>query len=189
MEQWGFYFDQSRCVGCYACSVACKDWHDIPAGPVQWRRITSRERGTYPKVSLSYLSLSCSHCEKPACAKACPVDAISKREEDGIVVVQRDICIGKGPCETLCKKACPYSIPQFEEEQGAKMQMCTFCLDRVVLHKKPVCVEACPMRALDAGPIQELTEKYGELNQTEGFTYSNKTNPSIIFKPRYKTIT
>jgi len=165
--------------------VACKDWHNIEAGPVQWRRITSREKGTYPKVSLSYLSLSCNHCEKPSCAQVCPTDAITKREDDGIVVVQSNTCLGKGPCDMLCKKACPYSIPQFEEEKGAKMQMCTFCLDRIVLRQKPVCVEACPMRALDAGPLEELTKKYGELKQVEGFTYSNKTNPSIIFKSRY----
>ena len=186
MKQWAFFFDQSRCVGCHACSVACKDWHNIEAGPVQWRRIISREQGTYPKVSLSYLSLSCNHCEEPACAKACPADAITKREDDGIVVVLRDTCLGKGPCDILCKKACPYSIPQFGEEKDAKMQMCTFCLDRIVLQQKPVCVEACPMRALDAGPLEELTKKYGELNQVEGFTYSTKTRPSIIFKPRYK---
>ncbi len=90
MRQWGFYFDQSRCVGCYACSVACKDWHDIAAGPIQWRRVISRERGTYPDVFLSYLSLSCNHCALPACAGACPAKAISKRTEDGIVVVNRD---------------------------------------------------------------------------------------------------
>ena len=184
MKQWGFYFDQSRCVGCYACSVACKDWHNIEAGPVQWRRITSREKGTYPKVFLSYLSLSCNHCEKPACAKACPADAIAKRKDDGIVVVQGNSCLGKGPCDILCQRACPYSIPQFGEEKGAKMQMCTFCLDRIVLRQKPVCVEACPMRALDAGPLEELRKKYGEHKQVEGFTYSEKTNPSIIFKPR-----
>jgi anaerobic dimethyl sulfoxide reductase subunit B (iron-sulfur subunit) len=179
-----FYFDQSRCVGCHACSIACKDWHDIKAGPVQWRRVTSRERGTYPTVFLSYLSLSCNHCDKPACAKACPADAISKREEDGIVAVNRDACLGNAFCDTLCKKACPYSAPQFGEEEEAKMQMCTFCLDRVLIDKKPICVEACPMRALDSGSIDVLRANYGDINEAESFTYSKKTKPSIIFKPR-----
>ena len=183
--QMGFYFDQSRCVGCYACSVACKDWHDIAAGPVQWRKVKGRERGTYPDVFLSYLSLSCNHCERPACAKACPAGAITKRAEDGIVVVRRDLCLGNAACDMLCKKACPYSAPQFGEEEGAKMQMCTFCLDRLLVHKKPVCVEACPMRALDAGPIHELQKQYGSIRETEGFTCSTITGPSIIFKPRY----
>ena len=186
MGQWGFYFDQSRCVGCYACSVACKDWHDIAAGPVQWRRIISRERGIYPDVFLSYLSLSCNHCATPACASVCPAKAIIKRTEDGIVVVNRDLCLGNVTCNALCKKACPYGVPQFGEEEGAKMQMCTFCLDRVAANKKPVCVEACPMRALDAGPLDELQERYGRIQEAEGFAYSKKTRPSIIFKPRYE---
>jgi anaerobic dimethyl sulfoxide reductase subunit B (iron-sulfur subunit) len=64
--------------------------------------------------------------------------------------------------------------------------MCTFCLDRVAASKKPICVEACPMRALDAGPLDELKEKYGARQEAEGFIYSKKTRPSIIFKPRYQ---
>jgi len=185
MKQSGFYFDQSRCVGCYACSVACKDWHDIAAGPVQWRRIISREWGTYPHVYLTYLSLSCNHCATPACANICPAKAIIKRAEDGIVAVNRDLCLGNAACDSLCKKACPYGIPQFGEEEGAKMQMCTFCLDRIVDGKKPVCVEACPMRALDAGPLDELMKRYGAASEAAGFVYSRKTKPSIIIKPRY----
>lgn len=186
--QMAFYFDQSRCTGCYTCSIACKDWHDVSDTSVHWRRVISREWGAYPKVFLSYLSLSCNHCERPACAKACPVDAITKREEDGIVMVDRESCPGNDACEMLCKKACPYSVPQFGDEEGAKMQMCNFCLDRLVENKKPICVNACPMRALDAGSINELKEKYGDLKEAEGFTHSKKTKPSIIFKPRYNVI-
>ena len=187
MQQWAFYFDQSRCVGCYACSVACKDWNDITADSVEWRRVTPLEWGTYPEVRLSYLSLSCNHCERPACAKACPVAAITKRGKDGIVVVEREKCLGNIACEVRCKKACPYSIPQFGPEEGARMQMCTFCLDRVDANKKPICVDACPMRALDTGPLDELKEKYRNLQEAEGFDYSQKTRPSIIVKPRYQS--
>ena len=63
------------------------------------------------------------YCEKPACAKACPADAISKREEDGIVVINRDTCLGNSACDELCKKACPYSIPQFGEDTGGIEQI------------------------------------------------------------------
>ena len=186
--QMAFYFDQSRCVGCHTCSIACKDWHDIKAGPIHLRRVTSREWGTYPKVCLSYLSMSCNHCESPACIKACPANAITKRKEDGIVVVNKGNCLGNDNCDMLCKKACPYSAPQFEDEVNAKMQMCTLCLDRLVENKKPICVEACPMRALEVGPIEELKANYGNIQEVEGFTYSKKTKPSIIFKPRYNAI-
>jgi anaerobic dimethyl sulfoxide reductase subunit B (iron-sulfur subunit) len=183
--QIAFYFDQSRCTGCYTCSISCKDWHNISDPSVHWRSIIPLEKGSYPDVTLSYVSLSCNHCEEPACAKACPVNAITKREEDGVVTVDREGCLGNNACAMLCKKACPYSVPQFGVEEEAKMQMCNLCPDRLVENKKPICVTACPMRALDAGPIDVLKEKYGDLKEVEGFTYSKKTRPSIIFKPRY----
>ena len=183
--QMGLYFDQSRCTGCYACSVACKDWNDIPAGPVHYRKVTSMEKGKYPDVRLEYLSLSCNHCEKPYCAGACPVQAISKREEDGIMVVDRETCLGPDVCGSPCKSACPYQAPQFGSEENPKMQMCHFCLDRVKADKKPACVAACPVRALDSGPLDELKAKYGETKNVDGFTYSEETRPSLIIKPRY----
>jgi anaerobic dimethyl sulfoxide reductase subunit B (iron-sulfur subunit) len=65
-----------------------------------------------------------------------------------------------------------YSVPQFGKEEEAKMQMCTFCVDRVAENKKPICVDACPMRALDAGPLEELKAQYGEVQKVEGFTYA-----------------
>lgn len=182
----GFYFDQFRCIGCYTCSVACKDWNDIRAGPANWRRVISIEKGKYPNLFLAHLSISCNHCEKPACIMACPANAITKREEDGIVVVNREKCLGSGVCATLCKKACPYDAPQFEDEENAKMQKCNLCLDRLMENKKPICVTACPMRALDAGPMDELKAKYGDLKETKGFVYSAETKPAIIFRSRYK---
>jgi len=169
--QRAFYFDQSRCTGCYTCSIACKDWHDISDTTVHYRSILPLEKGSYPEVTLSYVSLSCNHCEAPACANACPADAITKREEEGIVRVDRERCLGNGACAMLCKKACPYRVPQFGVEEGAKMQMCNFCLERLDKNKKPICITACPMRALDAGPIDVLKEKYGDLNEVAGFTY------------------
>lgn len=183
--QMAFYFDQARCLGCYTCRVACKDWHDVEAGPAVWRQITAKEWGTYPKVYLSYVSLSCNHCESPACAEACPVDAITKRDKDGVMVVDREECLGGDDCGRDCLEACPYNVPQFGEEENPKMQMCTFCADRLAEDKMPICVESCPMRALDAGPIDALKEKYGSVQTIDGFIFSPKTKPSIVFKPRY----
>jgi len=183
--QYGFYFDQSRCTGCYACTVACKDWHDIPDSAVQWRMVHTREEGTYPDIRLSHIALSCCHCEKPACREACPVGAISKRQQDGIMVVDREACLGKDACARFCLEACPYDVPQFDRNEDAKMQMCTFCIDRLAENKNPVCVDACPMRALDWGPLDELQEKYGTTKSVAGFDYSAETKPSLIVKPRY----
>jgi anaerobic dimethyl sulfoxide reductase subunit B (iron-sulfur subunit) len=183
--QIGFYFDQSRCTGCYTCSIACKDWHDISDTSVHWRRIIPFEKGSYPDVTLAYVSLSCNHCESPACANACPAGAITKRKKNGTMVVDREQCLGKQRCEMFCRQACPYDVPQFGTEENPKMQMCTLCPDRLEGNKKPICVDACPMRALDAGPMADLREKYGDVREAEGFGYSKATNPSVIFKPRY----
>jgi len=182
--QRGFYFDQTRCIGCHTCVVACKDWHDTPAGPASWRRVSSIEQGVFPDLFVAFLSTSCCHCAQPSCMKVCAGNAISKRESDGIVLVDRELCLGKDACG-LCRDACPYEAPQFGAEKNAKMQMCGFCLDRQVLGKNPICVDACPMMALDAGPLDVLEAKYGSRGgETPGFVYSAETIPSIIFKPK-----
>ncbi|UCC59478.1 MAG: 4Fe-4S dicluster domain-containing protein, partial [Dehalococcoidia bacterium] len=150
--QMGFYFDQTRCTGCYTCIVACKDWHDVPAGPASWRRVATIEEGEFPDLFVAFYTSSCYHCAEPACVAACPAGAITKRQEDGVVLVDREKCLGKDQCD-LCLQACTYKAPQFGAEPNAKMQMCNLCPDRLEEGKKPICVAGCPMRALDAGPI------------------------------------
>jgi len=184
--QIGFYFDQSRCTGCGACQVACKDWHDIPAGPENWMRILYSERGPYPDVFVSYLAIPCYHCLDPICGKACPARAISKRDEDGIVVVDRQACLGKDGCRTECLTACPYKAPQFGPETSAKMHKCDFCVDRWEEGKKPVCAEACPTRALDAGVLSGLEARCARILNPEGFAFSRRTKPAIVFKPKLR---
>ena len=184
--QLGFYFDQTRCTGCYTCIVACKDWHDVPAGPASWMRVTTIEKGKFPDLFVAFLVTPCYHCAEPDCVKACPVEAITKREEDGIVMVDREKCLGKDNCD-LCLQACPYQAPQFGVEDNAKMQKCDFCIDRWQEKKEPICVAGCPMRALDAGPLQEMERKYGQMKEAEGFVYSAKLSPSITFKPKAQT--
>ncbi len=182
--QIGFYFDQTRCTGCFTCSVACKDWHDVPAGPANWMRVFYREEGEFPELFVSYLASPCYHCAQPLCALACPVDAITKRESDGIVVVDGEKCLGNTECRTLCLNACPWDAPQFGPEENAKIQKCDLCLDRWAENKKPICVEACPLRALDAGPLDELQARYGDVKEAHGFVDSPKAGPSITNKPK-----
>lgn len=186
MTQYGFYIDQTRCIGCYACAVACKDWHDIEAGPAKWMRIKEIERGKFPDLYLAFLPFPCFHCADPACAKACPVDAIIKRESDGIVVVNRELCLGKIECGEKCLKACPWDAPQFGVEENAKMQKCNLCIDRIEKGKQTICVEACPVYALDVGLLQEISNKYETSDEVEGFKRSEKIRPSVIFKPKTK---
>ena len=132
MKQLGFYFDQTRCIGCEACVVACKDWNDVPPGPASWRRISTVEKGKYPNPIVAHLSNACYHCAEPSCVVVCPAGAITKREEDGIVTVDRKKCREAGRCgiisaeamgpmysygeaESPCQTACPahLSVPGY----------------------------------------------------------------------------
>ena len=80
--QTGFYFDQARCTGCFTCSVACKDWHDTPAGPANWMRILYQEEGRFPKVFVSHVASPCYHCAEPVCTFVCPNEAITVSIDD-----------------------------------------------------------------------------------------------------------
>ena len=185
--QVGFYFDQTRCTGCGTCQVACKDWHDIQAGSENWLRLKYTEKGKFPNVYVSHVIQPCYQCLDPVCAAACPVDAIRKRAEDGVVETVSDVCLGNKECDEKCLKACPYGAPQFAPEPGAKMRKCDYCLDRRVENKRPICVDSCPTRALDSGSLDELQNKYGPVQAAEGFSYSKRTKPAIVFKPKPDT--
>jgi anaerobic dimethyl sulfoxide reductase subunit B (iron-sulfur subunit) len=148
-------------------------------------RIQTIEQGKYPEPFVAFLSSPCYHCARPSCVDACPVNAISKREQDGIVVVDRETCLGKDKCQ-LCFEVCPYGAPQFGAEENAKMQKCDLCIERWTEGKKPICVAGCPTRALDAGPVAEIKTKYGESREATGFAYNDKLMPSVIFRPKLK---
>lgn len=188
MAQLGIYFDQSRCTGCYTCVIACKDWYDPgpseDAGTVSRMRVQSIERGRFPDLFAAYLALACCQCGDPPCLKACPADAIRKRGGDGIVVVNRAACLGRKECPEKCRKACPWEAPQFGPERDAKMEKCEFCAERLKEGKKPICVEACPMFALDIGPVEELREKYGDNRSAEGFKSFERFGPAVVFKQK-----
>ncbi|MFW9782121.1 MAG: 4Fe-4S dicluster domain-containing protein, partial [Candidatus Heimdallarchaeota archaeon] len=106
MTQIGIFINQDRCIGCFTCAVACKDWNDIEAGPVNWIRIKTIEMGKFPDPQLAFLPSMCYHCEAPVCVKICPTIAITKRDSDGIVLVDQEKCIGKEECGSKCLKAC-----------------------------------------------------------------------------------
>lgn len=184
MTQRGIYLDQTRCTGCFTCAVACKDWHDIDAGPVNWLRLQTIEKGRFPDLFVAYLPVPCFHCKNPPCAKVCPAGAITKRDSDGIVVVDPEKCLGNLDCPASCFKACPWDAPQFGPEKNAKMQKCDLCLDRLEAGQQPICVEACPMYALDAGPLPDLRDRYGDCKEAEGFRWSERFEPSVIFNPK-----
>jgi anaerobic dimethyl sulfoxide reductase subunit B (iron-sulfur subunit) len=147
-------------------------------------RICAIEEGRFPDLFVAYLASPCYHCESPACVTVCPAKAITKREVDGIVVVDSEKCLGNENCPTACLNACPWDAPQFGPEENAKMQKCDFCVERLENGQQPICVASCPMYALDVGPLTEFRAKYGAFSEAAGFRYSEKLGPSAAFKPK-----
>ncbi len=146
--QKGFYVDETKCVKCHACEIACKLWNNLD-DVSYWRQVVKVGTGGYPNVKVINVSLACMHCGKPKCVAACPVKAISKRVTDGIVLVDRNKCIGCG----FCIWACPFNAPQIGAD--GKMGKCTFCIDRPEGMPR-ACEEVCPTNAIRSGTMQEL---------------------------------
>ncbi|MDU7654615.1 MAG: DMSO/selenate family reductase complex B subunit [Haemophilus parainfluenzae] len=185
MKQYGFYFDSDRCTGCKTCELACKDYKDLGTD-VNFRRIYEYTGGTWNQQSdgcwhqdvfAYYMSISCNHCENPACTAVCPTGAMHKNE-DGFVIVNEETCIG---CR-YCHMACPYDAPQYDAQKG-HMTKCDGCYSRVKAGQKPICVDACPLRALDFAPIDELRAKYGEQASIAPLPLAEITHPNLVVKP------
>lgn len=149
--RYGFFVDGTRCVKCFACEVACQQWHQLRAGTWLRRTVFDTVEGRFPAVSRRFTSLSCMHCEHPACVAVCPVGAIAKREEDGLVVGDAACCIG---CRS-CAMACPFDVPRYREDKT--MDKCDGCLTLGrAPDEDPRCVLTCPTRALHFGPLSEM---------------------------------
>lgn len=182
-NRYGFYINSSVCSGCKTCQVACKDKNDLAQGQ-HWRRIYEIEGGewqieneTWHTLPWSYyLSISCNHCSEPECVKACPTTAMHINEM-GIVLVDREKCMGCG----YCMWACPYEAPKPDPVSG-QMTKCDLCYDRITAGGIPSCVESCPMRALEFGTIKELREKYGLTSQVYPLPDKEMTEPNIVLK-------
>lgn len=141
-----FYFNSELCTGCKACMIACIDKHNLNKG-VLWRRVLEYSGGEWlpvgdayeQNVFAYYVSLSCNHCENPVCAEACPTQAMHK-DENGIVSVDPDRCVGCRYCEWNC----PYGAPQFDPERK-KMTKCDFCRDYLEQGPAPVLRRGLPL--------------------------------------------
>lgn len=183
-KQMAFRVDTSSCMNCKACQIACKDKNELPIG-VEWRRVIQYGGGAWvadgetvaPRGVFTYsLSVACMHCAKPKCVEACPEHAIRKHA-DGAVLVDPETCVGR----RLCEGACPYGALQFDVARGV-MTKCDFCEDLLTQGRNPACVDACPTRALDAGPLEQLRAKYGLTNAIEPLPLP-LTSPSIVITP------
>lgn len=177
MAQVGFYVDLTRCVGCRACQIACKDKNRIMTPGTLFRRVSSWETGTFPNAHLYHTSTSCNHCTNAACVEFCPTGAMYK-SEDGAVLHDDNLCIGCGTCTS----ACPYEVPVLFESEG-KAHKCDTCKVLRDRGGNPACVDSCAMRALDFGTVEELQRRHGaDLATGVPAWEDGGTEPNVYFK-------
>jgi Fe-S-cluster-containing dehydrogenase component/formate-dependent nitrite reductase membrane component NrfD len=146
MTRYGFVIDQSRCIGCHACTVACKAEHDVPVGVFRtWVQYV--ERGHYPDTHRAFAVLRCNHCDNAPCVAICPTRALFRRA-DGIVDFDRDRCIG---CKA-CMQGCPYDAIYIDPVTHTAAK-CNYCAHRTERGLEPACVIVCPVNAIIAGDL------------------------------------
>lgn len=169
--QYGFLIDHDRCIGCHACTTACKAENEVPVGSFRtWVKYT--EQGVFPEVKRHFAVLRCNHCTDAPCVTICPVKALDKRA-DGIVDIDRDACIG---CRA-CMQACPYDAIYLNEERGA-VEKCHFCAHRVEKGLEPACAIVCPETAIIAGDLDDPNSNISRLL---------RANPTLVRRPEQQT--
>lgn len=163
-----------RCIGCNACVMACKAYHGLEPD-MKRRKVREMNENIVGEPVRAYLSAACHHCEDPACMKACPTGAYTKRE-DGIVLHNREVCIG---CK-MCQWACPYEAPTFNNATK-KMDKCDLCRERVDSGQEPVCVASCPMVALEMVDMAQINQA-AYVKNVPGFPDQSITDANLRIK-------
>ena len=140
--------DARKCVGCMSCMATCKMENSVPFECFRaW--VSMSERGTFPNVRRSFIPAQCNHCEDAPCVRVCPVGA-SYRNNEGVVLVDPDKCIGCG----YCVEACPYSA-RFIHPQKKIADKCTYCVERSNQDEDPACVRSCMGKARLFGDLND----------------------------------
>jgi Fe-S-cluster-containing dehydrogenase component/formate-dependent nitrite reductase membrane component NrfD len=163
VPNYGFAIDLPKCIGCHACTIACKAEHAIPVG-VNRCWVKTVEKGTFPDTRRFFLPVLCNQCDEAPCAKICPTNALFKRR-DGIVDLHGDACIG---CRA-CMVACPYD-QLFIDPNTHTAEKCNFCANRVENELLPACVSVCPTECRIFGDLDDPTSAVARIAQRQGVT-------------------
>jgi Fe-S-cluster-containing dehydrogenase component/formate-dependent nitrite reductase membrane component NrfD len=161
MPNYGFAIDLRKCIGCHACTIACKAEHEIPVG-VNRCWVKTVEKGTFPATRRLFFPVLCNQCDEAPCARICPTNALFKRR-DGIVDLHGDACIG---CRA-CMVACPYD-QLFIDPNTHTAEKCNFCANRVENELLPACVIVCPTECRIFGDLDDPTSEVARIAQLEG---------------------
>jgi anaerobic dimethyl sulfoxide reductase subunit B (iron-sulfur subunit) len=165
--------------------ITCKSWNGLPNGAAgRWMRVYQWEEGAFPNIRIYAMAVPCYHCENPVCvdaANAIVPGSMYKEGKYGAVLIDPD----KSTSVSLraAWEACPYGAIVFDSDApDAKGAMCNMCIDRLEQGMKPVCVMSCTLSAMEFGPMDEITAKYGTLKTLEGMPDPSITKPSVVFK-------
>src|SRR5919199_1955549 len=158
--KWGKVIDQTRCIGCHACTTACKSENAVPLG-VTRTYVKYVEVGTFPQARRAFQVTRCNQCEDAPCVAACPTSAMHQRA-DGIVDFDKRVCIG---CKA-CMAACPYDAI-FINPDDHSAEKCNFCAHRIDSGLEPACVVVCPVEALLVGDVNDASSKIARIVQRE----------------------
>lgn len=176
--QLGFVIDHSKCIGCHACTIACKSENDVPLGSFRtWVKYT--ETGTFPDTNRSFAVLRCNQCAEPPCVDICPTRALGKGD-NGIVDIDPAWCVG---CKS-CTMACPYDSIYINPDKGTA-EKCHFCAHRVEEGLAPACAVVCPTEAIIPGDFDDQTSRVHALlaeGDLEARKTEAQTKPRVYYK-------
>jgi len=177
VPNYGFVIDLKKCIGCHACSIACKSEHDIPVG-VNRCWVKTVEKGRFPDAERLFLPVLCNQCADAPCMNICPTSALFRRN-DGIVDLHGDACIG---CKA-CMAACPYD-QLFIDPNTRTAEKCNFCANRIENQLQPACVSVCPTECRIFGDLDDPTTKIAQIVAQQDFSVRKPekgTGPKIFY--------
>jgi Fe-S-cluster-containing dehydrogenase component/formate-dependent nitrite reductase membrane component NrfD len=175
--KYGFIIDNRKCIGCHACTTACKSEHDVPVGVFR-TFVKQVEKGDFPNTRRVFSVMRCNHCTDAPCVEICPVEALYTRP-DGIVDFDKNRCIG---CKS-CMQACPYDALYIDPDTHTAAK-CNYCAHRVDIGLEPACVNICPEHAIISGDMDNPATEISELLARETVTVrkaAKGTHPNLFY--------